>query len=160
MAVARGYRSEDDVITCAIVESPRLCYDDVSQEPQRLLTGIADSMAAMSSWNMHVRSDMVVAMSPEQATICANAGLARADVHRMLCEMAGRRVRDLKGGGNWRRERALRINVNPDDDECFVPVIKDPRDLHLIVAGGWGPLTAVCHGWGGGSRAVHGTYDP
>jgi hypothetical protein len=51
------------------------------------------------------------------------------------------------------------MNVNPDDDDCFVPVIKDARDLHLVVAGGWGPLTAVCHGWGGGSRAVHGTYE-
>ena len=158
LAVSRGYGKHDNVITCAMVESPRLCYDDVSQEPGRLLTGIADSMAAMSSWNMHVRSDMVVAMSPEQATICSARGLSRADVHRMLCEMAGRRVGDLKRGGNWRRERALKINVDPDDDERFVPVIKDPRDLHLIVAGGWGPLTAVCHGWGGGSRAVHGVY--
>jgi hypothetical protein len=159
LAVSKGYSPEDNVITCAMVESPRLCYDDVSQEPQRLLTGIADSMAAMSSWNMHVRSDMVVAMGPEQAAICAKAGLRRTDVHRKLCEMAGRKVRDLKNGGNWRRERALKINVNPDDDDCFVPAIKDPRDLHLIVAGGWGPLTAVCHGWGGGSRAVHGKYD-
>jgi len=147
------------VITCAMVESPRLCYDDVSQEPERLLTGIADSMAAMSSWNMHVRSDMVVAMGPEQATICARAGLSRADVHRKLIEMAQRKVGDLKRGGNWRRERALKINVDPDDDNAHVPVIKDPRDLHLIVAGGWGPLTAVCHGWGGGSRAVHGPYE-
>jgi len=158
LAAARGYSPDDDVITCAMVESPRLCYDDVSQEPQRLLAGIADSMAAMSSWNMHVRSDMVVAMGPEQATICARAGMNRADVHRRLCEIAGRKVRDLKGGGNWRRERALKINIDPDDDNCFVPAIKDPRDLHLIVAGGWGPLTAVCHGWGGGSRAVHGKY--
>jgi hypothetical protein len=102
---------------------------------------------------------MVVAMSPEQATICASAGLSRADVHAKLCAMAGRTVRDLKRGGNWRRERALKINVDPDNDDQFVPTIKDPRDLHLIVAGGWGPLTAVCHGWGGGSRAVHGTYE-
>ena len=160
IAASRGYSKEDDVITCAMVESPRLCYDDVSQEPRRLLTGIADSMVAMSSWNMHVRSDMVVAMSPEQATICANGGMSRADAHKTLCEIAGRRVRDLKNGGNWRRERALKINVDPDDDDCFVPAIKDPRDLHLIVAGGWGPLTAVCHGWGGGSRAVHGLYEP
>jgi hypothetical protein len=159
IAVSRGYKDSDDVITCAMVESPRLCYDDVSQEPKRLLTGIADSMAAMSSWNMHVaRSDMVVAMSPEQATICASGGMSRADVHKRLCEIAGRKVRDLKGGGNWRRERALKMGINPDDDEHFVPAIKDPRDLHLIVAGGWGPLTAVCHGWGGGSRSVHGTY--
>jgi hypothetical protein len=158
IARSRGYGAEDDVITCAMVESPRLCYDDVSQEPNRLLAGIADSMAAMSSWNMHVRSDMVVAMSPEQATICAKAGMSRDDVHRKLQAIAGRKVRDLRNGGNWRRERALKINVDPDDDDCFVPVIKDERDLHLIVAGGWGPLTAVCHGWGGGSRAVHGTY--
>ena len=158
IARSRGYATEDNVITCAMVESPRLCYDDVSQEPRRLLTGIADSMAAMSSWNMHVRSDMVVAMSPEQATICAKAGMSYGDVHRELQTIAGRKVRDLKRGGNWRRERALKINVDPDDDDCFVPVIKDERDLHLIVAGGWGPLTAVCHGWGGGSRAVHGTY--
>ncbi|MGV3626670.1 MAG: hypothetical protein ACO1PN_03160 [Betaproteobacteria bacterium] len=158
IACSRGYAGDDNVITCAMVESPRLCYDDVSQEPHRLLTGIADSMAAMSSWNMHVRSDMVVAMSPEQATICAKAGMSRADVHARLRELAGRRVGYLKNGGNWRRERALKININPDDDDCFVPVIKDERDLHLIVAGGWGPLTAVCHGWGGGSRAVHGSY--
>ena len=160
IAVSRGYSPDADVITCVMVESPRLCYDDVSEEPRRLLAGIADSMTAMSSWNMHVRSDMVVAMSPEQASICAKGGLSRADVHRTLCEIAGRRVRDLKNGGNWRRERALKINVNPDDDDSFVPAIKDPRDLHLVVAGGWGPLTAVCHGWGGGSRAVHGTYQP
>jgi hypothetical protein len=159
IAQSRGYGPEDNVITCAMVESPRLCYDDVSQEPERLLTGIADSMAAMSSWNMHVRSDMVVAMSPEQATICAKAGMSRSDAHARLRALAGRRVRDLKNGGNWRRERALKINVNPDDDNCFVPVIKDERDLHLVVAGGWGPLTAICHGWGGGSRAVHGRYD-
>lgn len=158
IAESRGYGPQDNVITCAMVESPRLCYDDVSQEPERLLTGIADSMAAMSSWNMHVRSDMVVAMSPEQATICAKAGMSRSDVHRRLRELAGRHVGDLKRGGNWRRERALKINIDPDDDNCFVPVIKDERDLHLVVAGGWGPLTAVCHGWGGGSRAVHGTY--
>ncbi len=158
LAETRGYKETDDVITCVMVESPRLCYDDVSQDPERLLIGIADGMAAMSSWNMHVRSDMVVAMGPEQATICSKAGMSHEDVHQKLSEMAGRRVGDLKRGGNWRRERALKINVNPDDDECFVPVIKDKRDLHLVVAGGWGPLTAVCHGWGGGSRAVHGLY--
>ena len=161
LAVSRGYRRDDNVITCAMVESPRLCFDDVSEEPQRLLTGIADSMVAMGSWNMHARSDMVVAMGPQHAALCAGAGMSRAAVHRRLCELAGRKVRDLRGGGNWRRERALAfpIAVDPDDDDCFIPAIKDPQDLHLVVAGGWGPCTAVCHGWSGGSRAVHGTYE-
>jgi hypothetical protein len=161
IAVARGYGKDDDVITCAMVESPRLSFDDVSQEPKRLLAGIADSMVAMGSWNMHARSDMVVAMGPQHADICARAGMSRGDVHRTLVEIAGRKVRDLKGGGNWRRERALGfpIQVDPDDDDCFIPAIKDPADLHLIVAGGWGPCTAICHGWSGGSRAVHGRYE-
>ena len=68
---------------------------------------------------------------------------------------------NLKLGGNWRRERALALPVpiDPDDSECFVPTIKDRVDLQLIVAGGWGPCTAVCHGWSGGSRAVHSTYE-
>jgi hypothetical protein len=161
LAVSRGYRRDDNVITCAMVESPRLCFDDVSEEPQRLLNGIADSMVAMGSWNMHARSDMVVAMGPQHAALCAGAGMSRAAVHRRLCELAGRKVRDLRDGGNWRRERALAfpIAVDPDDDDCFIPAIKDPQDLHLVVAGGWGPCTAVCHGWSGGSRAVHGTYE-
>lgn len=161
LAVSRGYSPDEDVITCAMVESPRLCFDDVSQEPDRLLTGIASSMADPCSWNMHARSDMVVALGPQHAQICARAGLSRADVHRRLSELAGRRVGELKRGGNWRRERArsFPIAVDPDDDECFIPAIKDPRDLHLIVAGGWGPCTAVCHCWSGGSRAVHGIYE-
>ena len=158
LAESRGHAKTDDVITCAMVESPRLCYDDASQDPERLLAGISDSMTALGSWNLHVRSDMVVAMSPEHATICARAGLSRADAHRKLREIAGLKVRDMKRGGNWRPERARKLGIDPDDDDRFVPVIKDPNDLHLIVAGGWGPLTAVCHGWGGGSRAVHQVY--
>ena len=160
IAAARGHAPDENTLTCAMVESPRLCYDDASQEPERLLTGLADSMSAMCSWNQHVRSDMVVAMGPEHATICSHAGMTRADVHAWLIAHAGRKVHDLKRGGNWRPERARALNIDPNDDDCFVPVIKDARDLHLIVAGGWGPLTAICHGWGGGSRAVHGTYLP
>lgn len=161
LAVAKGYAPDDDVITCAMVEGPRLTFDDVSQEPQRLLTGIADSMSAMGSWNMHARSDMVVAMGPQHASLCASAGMKRADVHSRLIELAGRKVGELKRGGNWRRERAraLPIAVDPDDDECFIPAIKDPSDLQLIVAGGWGPCTAIFHGWSGGSRAVHRRYE-
>ena len=160
LSVSKGYSGDENVITMAMVESPRFCFDDVSDEPIRLMNGIADTMVAMGSWNMHTRSDMVVAMGPQHAAICANSGMSRADVHSRLCEMAGRKVRDLKNGGNWRRERALAfpIEVDPDNDDFFIPAIKNPEDLQLIVAGGWGPCTAVCHGWSGGSRAVHDSY--
>ena len=158
LAVSRGYAPEDDVITCAMVESPRLHFDDVSTEPERLLRGIGDSMASTGSWNMWFRSNVVVAMSPQHAGLCARAGMSRADVHRRLCELAGREQRSLKRGGNWRPERALAMDADPDDDDCFIKAVKDPAGLHLIVAGGMGPVTAVCHGWNDSSRAVHGKY--
>ena len=159
LAVSRGYSPEDNVITCAMVESPRLHFDDVSTEPERLLTGIGDAMTAPGSWNMWFVSDMVVAMGPQHAQLCAAAGMSRADTHRRLCELAVRKQSSLKRGGNWRPERARAMSVDPDDDDCLIPAVKDPRRLHLIVAGGLGPVTAVCHGWNDSSRAVHGTYE-
>lgn len=160
LAVSRGYAPDDNVITCAMVESPRVYHDDVSKEPGRLLIGIADSMDTMGSFNMNMpNSDMLVAMSPEHAAICAQAGMSRADAHRTLCELAGRKMGDLKRGGQWRRSRALKCGYDPDDDDFFVPAIKAPSHLHLIVAGGHGPQSAVCTGWGGGSFAVHGKYE-
>ena len=158
LAVSRGYSAADNVITVAMVESPRLHFDDVSNEPERLLTGIGDAMAAAGSWNMWFASNVVVAMSPQHAKLCADAGLSRADVHRRLCELGGRRQGDLKRGGNWRPERARAMGADPDDDECFIKAVKEPAGLHLIVAGGTGPTTAVCHGWNDSSRAVHGRY--
>ncbi len=159
LAVSRGYAPEDNVITCAMVESPRLHFDDVSTEPQRLLIGIADAMTAPGSWNMWFRSNMVVAMSPQHASLCADAGLTRADVHARLAELAVRRQGDLKRGGNWRPERAVAMGVDPDDDGVPIKAVKDPERLHLIVAGGMGPITAVCHGWNESSAPVHGKYE-
>jgi len=159
LAVSRGYSPQDNVITCAMAENPRLHFDDASTEPERLLTGIGDAMTAPGSWNMWFVSDMVVAMGPEHAKLCANAGLSRADVIGRLSKLAVRRQSSLKRGGNWRPERARAMGIDPDDDNAMVLAVKDPQRLHLIVAGGTGPITAVCHGWNMTSRAVHGTYE-
>jgi hypothetical protein len=159
LAVSRGYRPDENVITCAMVECPRLHFDDASTEPQRLLAGIGDAMTAPGSWNMWFNSDLVVAMSPQHAALCAGAGLARADAQRRLCELAVREQGSLKRGGNWRPERARAMGLDPDDDAQPIPAVKDPARLHLVVAGGLGPVTAVCHGWNESSRSVHGIYE-
>jgi hypothetical protein len=158
LAESRGYAGDDDVVTCAMAESPRLHFDDVSTEPERLLAGIGDAMTAPGSWNMWFTSDMVVAMSPQHAQLCAKAGMGRADVVQRLAALAVRPQRNLKRGGNWRPERARAMGLDPDDDDALVKAVKDPARLHLIVAGGMGPITAVCHGWNESSHAVHGRY--
>ena len=146
LAVSRGYAPEDNVVTCAMVESPRLHFDDVSTEPQRLLRGIADSMTSTGSWNMWFNSDVVVAMSPQHAKLCADAGMSRAEAQQRLFELAERPQSNLRRGGNWRPERAIHMGIDPDDDDHPIKAVKDVNRLHLIVAGGMGPITAVCHG--------------
>lgn len=159
LAVSRNYAPEDNVITCVMVECPRLHFDDVSTDPERLLTGIADSMTSTGSWNMWFKSNVFVAMSPQHAKLCADAGVSRTEAHRLLCELAVRPQGNLKRGGNWRPERATAMGADPDDDECLIKAVKDPKGLQLIVAGGFGPVTAVCHGWNDTSHAVHGRYE-
>jgi hypothetical protein len=85
--------------------------------------------------------------------------MGRAAVVERLRELAGRPVRELRRGGTWRTERAEKLNIDFHNEDLFVPAIKHPDDLHLIVAGGMGPITAVLPGWGGGSIAVHGKYE-
>ena len=159
LAVSRGQAPTDNVITCAMVESPRLHFDDVSTEPERLLIGIGDAMTAPGSWNMWFNSDMVVAMSPQHAKLCSDAGMGRADVVKRLVELAVRKQGQLKRGGNWRPERARAMGIDPDNDDAPIRAVKDPGRLHLIVAGGMGPVTAVCHGWNESSHFVHGKYE-
>ena len=159
IAVSRGYAPTDNVITCAMVESPRLHFDDVSTEPERLLIGIADSMTSTGSWNMWFSSDVVVAMSPQHARLCADAGLSRAQVQKRLWELAERPQGILKRGGNWRPERAIAMGFDPDNDEQPIKAVKELDRLQLIVAGGFGPVTAVCHGWNHATHAVHGKYE-
>jgi hypothetical protein len=159
LAVSRGYAPADNVITCAMAENPRLHFDDASTEPGRLLTGIGDAMTAPGSWNMWFVSDLVVAMSPQHARLCADAGMSRAAVVGRLSQLAVRKQSAVKYGGNWRPERARAMGIDPDDENALIKAVKDPQRLHLIVAGGNGPITAVCHGWNETSRAVHGTYE-
>ena len=159
LAQANGYDATDNVISCAMVESPRLHFDDVSTEPERLLCGIADAMTSSGSWNMWFSSDVVVAMGPQLARLCADAGLTRTAVRQRLWELAERKQGDLKRGGNWRAERARALGIDPDDDHAAFKAVKDVNRLHLIVAGGLGPVAAVCHGWNDSSHAQHGLYD-
>jgi len=152
-----GFSPNENVITLVAVENPQLVFDDVSTDPNRLFIAISDSMAHLGSWNNWTRSDLVVALAPQQAAICGRAGLGREEVHARLCEMAGRRLNEMSRGGNYRPERIqnLPFPVDLEDDHFFIPTIKDSKDLKLIVAGGVpGPITAVMHGWSGGSQSV------
>ncbi len=163
LAQTRGFGAEENVVTAVHVEGPVMAWDDVSNAPERMLPSIADAMSHLGAWNCWADTDLVVAMSPQQAAICAKGGYSKEDVHRRLCEIAGRTVGELKTGGHFRenRIRSFPFPVDLEDDDAFVPTIKEAGRLLLIVAGGVpGPMTAVMHGWNGTSRPVSRAFSP
>jgi hypothetical protein len=158
-SVSRGFGVDENVVTVVACENPQLVVDNYAQNPEQLFVSIADTMSHLGCWNQWVRSDLVLALSPQQAAICSD--LSREDIRSRLCELAGRRLGELKRAGQYRQEwmEDLPFKVDLEDENFFVPVVKDPADLHIIVAGGSpGPHSAVMHGWNGGSRAVSKAY--
>ncbi len=158
LSVTKGFGPEENVLTAIVCESPHLVWDDVSQDPERLFIAIGDMMSSLGSANIYRRCDIVVALSPQHARLCADAGLSKADVHMRLCQTAGRRVGDIKNAGIWDHDPKLErlpFPASPEDDGFFVPAVCHPEDLTLIVAGGWpGPCTVVMPGMHVSSRPV------
>ena len=162
LSVTRGFKADQDVITAVQCDAPTLTHDDANDDPQRLHLATTDCMANMGGMNAWRATDMVVALAPDIADNFAKAGYSKADVHKLLREKAGKRVGELKQGGLWRIERLNRYmtQVDPDDDNCWVPTIQEPSRLFLIVAGGRpGATTAVMHGWNETTRGVTVAYD-
>jgi len=158
-SVSRGYGVGDNVVIVVACENPQLVVDNYARNPEQLFVSIADTMSHLGCWNQWVCSDLVLAFSPQQAAICVD--LIRNEVRHRLCELAGRRLGELKRAGQYRMEwmEDLPFEVDLKDDNFFVPVVKDFDDLRINVAGeSPGPHSAVMHGWNGGSRAVSRMY--
>lgn len=161
-AATRGFAAGQNVVTAIPLEGPVLVWDDVSEEPERLVVAIADMMTAIGGGNIFRQADMAVVLSPQHAEVFASAGLSRADVQALLIRRAGRRLGDIKRGGIWRGAAGAArwpFKIDLDNDGAFVPVVGNPADLHLIVAGGSGsPSSLVMHGITVASRAVSRVY--
>jgi len=161
-AATRGFAAGENVVTAIPLEGPVVVWDDVSEEPERLVVAIADMMTAIGGGNIFRQADMAVVLSPQHAEVFASAGLSRADVQALLIRRAGRRLGDIKRGGIWRGAAGAArwpFKIDLDDDGAFVPVVGNPADLHLIVAGGSGsPSSLVMHGITVASRAVSRVY--
>ena len=125
-------RADDNVISAVMVEAPRLHFDDVSTEPERLLRGIADSMTSTGSWHMWFASGIAVAMSPQHAGLCAGAGMRRADVHRRLCELAVRRQGDIRNARQLAAGTRARDGRRPGRRRVSCQGGEEPADAAVV----------------------------
>ena len=156
-----GLGAGEDALTVCNAEAPRMAMDDVSAAPEGVLTTLAHTMASMGSTTAYTRTNWVVVVGPDHADILAGGGLSRADVKRELFERARMPLGVLRKGGRYRGPERSRWPdwVDHADDDFPVPMVHEPEDILLLVAGGVpGPSCLVIPGWNTSSQAVTRTY--
>ena len=131
--------------------------DDVSSKPDGVLTTIASTMCTMGTTNAYTRVNWGIVIAPDHVDILKKGGLTRADVKREIFERARMPLGLLKQGGRYRGPELSRWPdwVDHDDDDFPVPMVHEPDDILLFVAGGSpGPSSLVISGWNTSSQSI------
>ncbi len=139
-----GFARDESVVTVFGGEAPHNVNDHVSQRAPNLLTVIADTAATLGSnvgWYL-AQSQILVVLGPEHAATIAADGFSRTDVQRYLYEHARRPLARLKLGGMWGSQDWPRWMATADEG-ALLPMVPEPADILVIVAGGAGKHSAV-----------------
>jgi hypothetical protein len=126
--VERGFASEKSTVSALFVRSTLHVEQRNSQEPEVILSTIADSMSyAGSILGGPGRDRSLIVMGPEHARLIAQRGWSKQDVKEFLTEHHGRTKAELARAGKPVR------GDRPQD--AFVRFSTSPDDLLLVVAG-------------------------
>ena len=139
LRVALGFSREDSTVSAFAAESPHNVNDHQCLTGHTILTGVASVMATISHNNAACidSGDVLVALGPEHAQTIAAHGLGRQEIQRFLYERARNTVGDLRNRAGWNMPRWPKW-INQGDDSTSVPIVGQPEDIHVIVAGGAG----------------------
>ena len=149
-----GYRAEQSVVTVLGVEGPHSTFftgdADDPHSAERLLNTLAAVIANPGSNNSHLGGKAAVAMvlNPDHARVLGRAGFSREQIQQQLSERA-----------MTSREFLAALNTKMlTGHEAQIPAVRDPKNIHLLTAGGSGLYTMVMPSWCAGPHgniAVH-----
>lgn len=146
LSVERGFDSSLSTSTVMAVEAPQNVNDHRSKSAEDLLETIAKTASTPGSNNSHVPGEFLLIMSPEHAKTISKCGFTKDDVKDYLHENCVVDVDLADRGGRkisarWIEEDGVRITRSSDD-------------VVLVVAGGVGRHSMICHGFGTSSESV------
>lgn len=157
--VERGLAPEDSAVTVIATDGPHQIGTGCGYaSAEEVLTVLADSMATIGNSTMNAGGDMVLVLGPMTAQALAERGYTKDSVRGALRELAHKPVRIAKQCLFYQPSHPFHwshILENPLDPDAMVPLIRDPAQLVVTVAGGMGSGTGFCSfcpGWhkGGG----------
>ncbi|MBW3664276.1 MAG: hypothetical protein KY469_14340 [Actinobacteria bacterium] len=145
--VQRGFAADVSTVTVFGGESPHNIQDHVSTEPAGILHTAAGTIGAIGSNNVYYGGEILVLLCPEHAATIADGGWTRNDVQGFLFQHARNSLRELKRGGMWGMQWWPEWFYAVDED-ALLPVVREPEDLVIVVAGGPGKHSSCVHSWG------------
>jgi len=151
--VERGFDAQDSVVTVINAEAPHSMTENVQTDPIEIMRTFADCMATYGGNNLHSQGNPVVVLGPEHAQHIAAAGWKKKDIQMALFEMARRPWGMAKNRGKSKGP-FFPVWVDKNNDDALVPIINEPKDLVVIVAGGAGGKSMWCPTAGAQSLSV------
>lgn len=134
--VQRGLPAEVSAVTVFAAEAPQNISDHVSGTARGLLSTVAGSMLSQGSSKL---GETLLVLGPEHATIIARDGWSKSDIRHFLFENARLPFGRIKAWGEYLGVSNLWPNWwNVADVQEMVPIVRQPEDILIIVAGGAG----------------------
>src|SRR5262249_20389052 len=133
--VERGFKANDSVVTVVNAEAPHSMTAHVPTDPIEIMRTFALSVATYGCKNFYSQGHAALIFGHENAQHIAAAGWKKLDVQKAIFEMARKPWGMAKNRGKSKGP-FFPVWVNKNDDNAMVPIINEPRDLIVVVAGG------------------------
>jgi hypothetical protein len=151
--VERGFAQEQSVVTVVNCEAPHSMTENIQTDPDEIVRTFASSMATLGVNNLYSQGHPVLVLGIEHARHFASAGWSKRDVQRALFERARQPWGLVKNRGKSKGPRFPEF-VDQSDDSSMVPIVREARDLIVIVGGGAGGKSMFLPTAGGQSLSV------
>ncbi|WP_436348509.1 hypothetical protein [Natronorubrum sp. FCH18a] len=146
--VQRGYDEDESVVTVMGVEAPHEINDHVNETASGILTTAADVFATVGNNNTHhTHGEITVVLGPEHADTIARDDWSREDVQWYLYDQARNELEKLRTVGIT-ENYTWHPRFETDDVDAMIPLVEDPDDVNVIVAGGAGKHSMALHSFG------------
>ncbi len=133
-------------VTVHCGEAPHNVHDMESSAPEPILDKVASTMTTLGQNNAPIsQGEYFVALCPEHAATCADAGWTRADVAQYLFDHATVRVGDLRHAFH---SLAWAPWQDALDDDDTMSMTERVENIKVLVVGGPGKHSSLIPSWG------------
>ena len=136
--VDRGHAPQTSAVTLICAEAPHNINDQVAKNGHMYLGSAASTMATLGGnplYRSGLNNEHMLVIPSESAQWLAQMGWSKNDVRLYLYENARQPVRALRDRGGWGKSPLPRF-VDETDDAALVPIVGDPNNILILVAGG------------------------